>query len=237
MSASRLKRCQRRERRTRALVLQRPKLGEQLMQVWDHARWVFAHLCDFFAAPAAIAQREYINVPEYRAIESWLRSLELLTRRLILAAALAMDVVLKPIAQHDRKPRKRRRVLIWLDKPSSWIARLRMLPRKPRQTHNLHRTPHEQPRVLPSFPLARRLEAVRRALADPDKRAHRLAMKLARIAAHNTKANEPRLFIVRDWDSDKARTRGQRFIRTGMELVMPIIEDALAAWNERSEPG
>ena len=31
--------------------------------------------------------------------------------------------------------------------------------------------------------------------------------------------------------------RGPRFIRTGMELVMPLIENRLAAWNERCEPG
>ena len=237
MSASRLKRCQRRERRETVRARLRPKLGAQLMQVWDHARWVFAHLCDFFAAPAAIAQREYINVTEYRAIESWLRSLELLTRRLILAAALAMDAVLKPTTPREHKPRQRRRVLVWLNKPDSWIARLRMLPRKPPETRSLRRTPHDQPRVKPSFPLARRLEAVRRVLADPDARAHRFAMKLARIAAHNTKANEPRLFAVRDWDTTKARTRGQRFIRTAMDIVMPIIEDALARWNQRCEPG
>ena len=219
-------------------AVQRPKLSEQLLQVWTHARWVFANFCDFFAAPAAIAAREYINLTEYRAMDSWLRSLELLTRRLILAAALAINVVLKPL---DPVPpagrRQRRRVLIWFNKPSTWIARRRMMPRKPPETRALRRARREQPRVLPAFPLARRLEAVRRVLADPDTRAHRFAVKLARIAAHNAKANEPRLFAVRDWDSHKPLNRGQRFIRTAMDIVMPLIEDRLAAWNERSEPG
>ena len=62
-------------------------------------------------------------------------------------------------------------------------------------------------------------------------------MKLARIAARNAKANEPRLFGVRGWDSHRRLNRGQRFIRTGMEIVMPLIEDALAAWNQKCEPG
>lgn len=44
-----------------------------------------------------------------------------------------------------------------------------------------------QHRVPPSFPPVRRREAVRRVLADPDTRAHRLAVKVARIAAHNAK--------------------------------------------------
>ena len=205
MSASRLKRSQRRERRRVARAALRPKLSEQLLSVWDHARWVFANFCEFFATPVAIADREYINVPEYRAMESWLRSLELLTRRLILAAALAINVKLldrraparQSLRSSEPQPRKRRRVLIWPTKPDSWIARLRMLPRKPPETRALRRAKREQPRVLPAFPLARRLEAVRRVLADPDKRAHRFAVKLARIAARNAKANEPRLFGVR----------------------------------------
>ena len=112
-----------------------------------------------------------------------------------------------------------------------------MFPRKPPETPPLRRAQREQPRVLPAFPLARRLEAVRRVLADPDTRAHRFAVKLARIAARNAKANEPRLFGVRDWDQHRLLNRGQRFIRTGMEIVMPLIEKRLAAWNERFEPG
>lgn len=249
MSASRLRRSQRRERHRIARAALRPKLSEQLLSVWEHARWVFANFCDFFAPPVAIAGREYINRSEYRAMESWLRSLELLTRRLILAAALAINVTLKPLdrraparqslrsSEPATQSRQRRRVLIWFNKPASWIARLRMVPRKPSETRALRRPKREQPRVLPSFPLARRLEAVRRVLADPDKRAHRFAMKLARIAARNAKANAPRLFAVRDWDPHRLLNRGQRFIRTGMEIVMPLIEDALAGWNQRCEPG
>ena len=112
-----------------------------------------------------------------------------------------------------------------------------MFPRKPPETPPLRRAQREQPRVLPAFPLARRLEAVRRVLADPDTRAHRFAVKLARIAAHNAKANEPLLFGVRDWDQHRLLNRGQRLIRTGIEMVIPLIENRLAAWNERFEPG
>ena len=96
-----------------------------------------------------------------------------------------------------------------------------MFPRKPHEMPPLRRARREQPRVL----------------ADPDKRAHRIAVKLARIAAGNAKANQPRLFGARAWDSQRMLNRGQRFIRTGMELVMPLIENRLAAWNERCEPG
>jgi hypothetical protein len=73
-------------------------------------------------------------------------------------------------------------------------------------------------------------------LDDPDTRAHRFAVKLARIAARNARANEPCLFGNRARDSHRLLNCGQRFIRTGMELVMPLIEDRLAAWNEGFEP-
>jgi hypothetical protein len=48
--------------------------------------------------------------------------------------------------------------------------------------------------------------------------------------------DEPCLFGIRARDSHRLLNRGQRFIRTGMELVMPLIEDRLAAWNEGFEP-
>ena len=48
MYGSRLKRSRRRERRAAARILQRPKLSEQLLQVWEHLRWVFANFCEFF---------------------------------------------------------------------------------------------------------------------------------------------------------------------------------------------
>jgi hypothetical protein len=91
--------------------------------------------------------------------------------------------------------------------------------------------------VLPALPFARRLEAARRILADPDTRAHRFAVKLARIAARNARANDPRLLAVRCWDFHRLLNRGQRFIRAGLEIVMPLIEDALASWNQKCEPG
>ena len=47
----------------------------------------------------------------------------------------------------------------------------------------------------------------------------------------------PRLLGIRAWNSFRLLNCGQRFIRTGMEIVMPLIEKRLSAWNERFEPG
>lgn len=72
-----------------------------------------------------------------------------------------------------------------------------MLPRKPPETRCLRRARRRQPRVLPALPFTRRHEAARRILADPDTRAHRFAVKLARIDARSAMANDPRLLAVR----------------------------------------
>jgi hypothetical protein len=238
MSASRLKRSQRRERRTAARAVTRPNLCDTLLAVWRHARWVFLQFCDFHAAPRALAEREWIATHEYKGIEAWLRAIELLTRRLVLAAALALNVVLKPPPQRAHaEPRRRRRVLVWLQKPETWIARFRMFLKKPPEVRVIYRNTRDVPRVMRSFPLARRLEAMRRVLADPDPRVHRLAVKLARLRASNAKANSPRLFAAREWDSRKAITRGKRLICTGMELVMPLVHNRLDAFNQACEPG
>ena len=238
MSPSRLKRSQRRERRTAARVVTQPNLCDTLLAVWRHARWVFLQFCDFHAAPRALAEREWIATHEYRKIEAWLRAIELLTRRLVLAAALALNIVLKPLLQREHaQPRRRRRVLVWLQKPETWIARFRIFPKKPPEERVIYHNKRDVPRVMRTFPLARRLEAVRRVLADPDQRVHRLAMKLARMRASNAKANSPRLFAARDWDSRKAITRDKRIICTGMELVMPLVHNRLDAFNQACEPG
>lgn len=238
MSPSRLKRSQRRERRTAARAVMRPNLCDTLLAVWRHARWVFLQFCDFHASPRALAEREWIVTHEYRKIEAWLRAIELLTRRLVLAAALASNVVLKPLPPRAHaQTRQRRRVLVWLQKPETWIARLRVFSDKPPEVNFTYHNKRDVPRVMRSFPLARRLEAVRRVLADPDPRVHRLAVKLARIRAHNAKANSPRLFAARDWDSRKAITRDKRIICTGMELVMPLVHNRLDAFNQACEPG
>lgn len=237
MSPSRLRRTQRRERRAAVRVLQRPKMGEQLLQVWDHACWVFANFCEFIGTPSYLADREHIITWEYKEIQEWLAQLELLTRRLILAAALSLNVVLKPLREATGKARKRRRVLIWPNRPRTWIARFRMMPKRPPDVRFIYSNTREKPRTLPAMPLAKRLEAVRRVLADPDVCARRFATRLARIAERNAKANEPRLLRARAWDPEKSITQGRRYIHEGMKLVMPIIEDALDRWNERFEPG
>ena len=239
MSPSRLRRSQRRERRTAARVATQPNLCDTLLAVWRHARWVFLQFCDFHAAPRALAEREWIATHEYRKIEAWLRAIELLTRRLVLAAALGLNIV-----REAADPARACTTAPSAAACSSGCINLRHGSRASASSRKSRRkcassiTTRATFRAsCASFPLARRLEAVRRVLADPDQRIHRLAMKLARIRASNAKANSPRLFAARDWDSRKAITRDKRIICTGMELVMPLVHNRLDAFNQACEPG
>jgi hypothetical protein len=240
MSPSRIRRNQRRERRAAVRAILYATIGADLVKAWRHARWVWTLICFKFHRPEALAQQEYLLASRCREIESWIRPLELLARRIILAAALTLDVVLKPLSVRSRATRKRSRIVLSLARPHDWIARFPMLPRRPREGRSPRRH-GDQPkrRFRKTFPLARRLEAVRRVLADPDTRVRRFATQLARIAARNAtaKANAPRLFQLRPWSPANIRTWGEDTIRTGMEIVMPLAEERLARWNQQCEPG
>lgn len=243
MSASRILRNKRRERHARVRVLLRPKLPRVLMQVWDEACFVWQFICEYMASPRELSLQPWIDRVRHATLRDHIRHLELLVRRLILAAALDLDIVLKPLRAHDparpQKVRTRRRVLAWPERPETWIARLRMLPRKPPEDapRRVLSVKRAQPAVLDAFPLARRLEAVRRVLLDPDARARRFAIKLARIKAANARANLPRLFRLRAWDqAGPPVTRGKGLIAEAMAIVHPIVCDQLDWWND-PEPG
>ena len=77
---------------------------------------------------------------------------------LVLVAALALNLILRPSSSQTRKPRQRRLRLAWPDRPASWRARFCMMPR--RRNADAERPLRGAPRdirVVASFPLARRL--------------------------------------------------------------------------------
>lgn len=237
MSPSRTKRNQRRTRRAGMRARMQPKFSAIILEAWQHAGWVWAQFCELFHSPRALSLREYIARWEHRKFADWIRPLEFLTRRIIFAAGLAMAVVLKPLATRQPKPRKRRIRVVWPQKPETWIARFRMLPPQRPETRWIYSNRREVSPTMASFPLARRLEALRRVLADPEPAARRFAAKLARIAARNRTANEPRRLWIRPWDSSAARTHGTRIVSCTMDSLSPVIHDKLDIWNHPPEPG
>jgi hypothetical protein len=146
---------------------------------------IFGLVADAIGAPAEIAARDWLARDDRNRIRDHIRHLEAFARRLIVAMAMTFA----PASARTRTstPRLRRRVLMWMHRPQSWIARLVIFPAARRAATK--RTPRRVPRLGASaFPLARRLEAVRRVLADPLARARRFAPALRR---RQQRGNQP----------------------------------------------
>lgn len=243
MSRSRRLRDHRRTRRQGVRAMFAPRLTQPLHAVWEHACWALQNVLTLFTTPADLALREYIPHHEHRRLTDLIRHLELLARRLILAAALALNLILRPKDTKTRAPRRRRRILLWPDRPYGWRANFTMMPARKAEDAISYVRPPANPtpsRTVPSFPLARRLEAVRRVLAKPDIYVRRFAIRLTRIAQQNDIANRPRHFALRAWrplDERRLPTLGCRFVATGMETVQPLAESALERWNQAADPG
>jgi len=213
-----------------------------LIAVWRHARWAFMHVATFHTTPRDLALAGLLSRADHRAIGHLVRRLELLTRRLVLVAALALNLVLRPIAnrEHPGGPRRRRRVLLWPDKPQTWRVRFHVRPPRRPAIEWIYRRRKILPRTLASLPLAKRLEAVRRVLVDPDGYIRRCAIRFARIAEKNRTANQPRCFGVRPWSLNhewRATPAAARLIATGMAVIQPLAEDAVERFNQAADPG
>lgn len=249
MSASRQRRTERRDRRTHVRALARPRLPAILMQVWEEARSVLMDFLNIFQTPAELALREYAHIEAHTQMRDWILHLELLVRRLIFTAAGLVNIVLRPLKLRDpslpKRVRKRRRILLWPNRPRDWPARFFMRTRKQRDPAP-RRAPAQKTGwvspLLPTFTLARRLEALRRVIANPEARIRRYAIHLARLAEANARANAPRTFALRAWKLYPRRpSMGQRVIMEGMRIVQPLAEafaktwDA-TAWNDGAVP-
>lgn len=240
MSRSRHIREHRRARRAAVRAMLWPKLTAPLLDAWNFAREFFADIAGIFITPADLAEREYMRRTEHRELADLVRHLELLTRRIFLAAALALNFLIRPLAERLPRPRKRRRYLYWLDRPETWRARFSTFRRRPPARQRYARTPGAPALLVPTFALARRFEAVRRALVDPDRHIRRLAIRLGRFDARNRISNDPVALEARPWRLARpghAPTRGARWIRTCMAVVDPMIHDQFDRWNEATEPG
>lgn len=244
MSASRRKRIARHARTARVRERLHPSFTGPLFDVWRRARTIWEQLCDKFqTTPVALACSERVTRERHKLIAHWLFNLESLVRPLILAAALALRVT-SGTGGSDKRParntrRVRRRVLIWPDKPETWIRlSFSIFPRAGASRARSLTQPSTPARFRDSLPLARRLHALRRVLCDPQAAARRAAFHLARLAAADRVSNQPRRFVM---DQDKLLTRpltlGELIVRSAFEKLDPFLDDRIDAWNRRAEPG
>ena len=237
MSRSRQKRADRRVRKDRVRARRHPSFAGVLYTVWRRARTVWqtffeAHDCSI----RELLAMEVVLRWKHRAMAGWLFHLEALVRSLILAAALTIRVVLRA-RPSARRVRRKRSVIVWDNKPETW-RRLSFhlfprtgAPHRGRRNRNVSLT-------VPSLLIARRLETLRRVLADPEACARRAAFRLARMAAVNQRSNQKRRIVL---DGHSARTRrpsrGEQWTREAFEQLAPVLADNLDAWPHPPEAG
>lgn len=187
--------------------------------------------------PRDLAMREYVSVKDHRQMADWVRNLEMLVRRIlwIMASAMKLEPV-QPRVARQRIPGLR---VEYPEAPESWRTPFRVIERRiarsRRSNGALPRPKPPAPRVLPSWPLARRLEAIRRVLAKPSAAASRLARlcERRRHAARNT----PDPAILRVWDfTPRWRTTGKHCIASAMAIADEPSQDAFFALL-RPRPG
>ncbi len=239
MSRSRTRREDQRARRRSVRAILAPKLPQPLVAAWRHACWAFRFICEFHTTPRQLAKQEYLLRAQHRVVRDLIRHLELLARRIVLAAALALNMILKPLTRGPKRLRKQRRVVLWPGNPAAWRPRFRMLPTRT-STHTRNHTPTAPPRFVRTFPLARRFEGVRRVLVNPDAYVRRFAMRFTRFADRNASSNAPRIVELKPWRYQWGvgpLTRGARLVNAGMCVAQSLAQDKLDRFNEAAEPG
>jgi len=157
--------------------------------LWSAACGLFEGLIGLFGGAADLADTWWLEPAPRRMLPRWLCSLELLVRRLILAAALMMKVDIGLPCFARRAFQKARAPLPELDaaRPEDWRLGFGVWRVAAGAGENISRPePVGLPRPpAPGWPhpqwlLARRVEGLRRALDNPDRLVLRLARRIAR---------------------------------------------------------
>jgi len=158
--------------------------------LWQAARDFLCTFFNFVGHPADLAAKRVVDAKTHAHLIAWLRAGEHFLRRLLLVEAHALPVPPPCRRQSAGTPPAREPHLLDTSNPETWRTSLRLLERRrlaggevrfaPPSSfkHNAGEEPALQ--VHPTFPLARRYEALLRAFNNPLPIARRLARSLAR---------------------------------------------------------
>jgi hypothetical protein len=177
-----------------------------------------------------------------KVFADWVGHLEQLVRSIILLAALTLA------PQSAQRVRARARTIPpyrrqWPDDPLTWQVSFSVLHRPSRPSRHLRSKPGTPPHardVVSVVSLARRMEALRRAISYMSEHAKRCRRTLDRIEAKNRRSNtSPRTLFLRPFDFFKRpRTHGGHAAFNGMKLAHVIAVERAELWNARQyDPG
>ena len=157
-----------------------------LSDTWQHVAELYGWIVSLFGAPLEIADKRALMRKDRREILAWLGPVEALARRLLLLKALSLP---KPNQPAPPPAAQGKLVIAFTDRPEwspgenaeDWRVSFRVLPRgalRPRTG-----APQTDQRggaiTMTAFPLARRIEALRRVLENPEPALARLTRFLA----------------------------------------------------------
>jgi hypothetical protein len=172
------------------------------IELWRIAREYIVSLFNLFGAPEAIAGQP-LYADTRKLLLQWLRTGEAIMRQLLLIEASALGPLPPPPPPRSRKPRIRRRVEFFADKPEDWRVSFRIFMERGRPRPRVHVSPNQTRARTPAlhkffnpWPIAERAEALLRAFNNPEPYARRLARRL-RGQPHRAK---PLLTLPPNWE-------------------------------------
>jgi hypothetical protein len=160
-----------------------------LEDAWEGVAYLYDWIVSLFGAPAKLAALLLLRRKTRCDLLAWLGPVEALARRLLLLKALALP---KSNAPPAPPPAKGRLTMAFADRaewaldenPETWRVRFRVVPCNTlERPHPVGETDAPAGRrrstLYNAYPLARRIEALRRVLDNPDPAVKRLAHFLA----------------------------------------------------------
>lgn len=237
-------------------------LTDPMPDLWEWAAFIYHEITSSWDTPRVMGDNGWYPRRRHRLLRDWVRHLEILVRRILIAAALA--ITLPPPRAHA-SPRTPPNVPQRHGAASpilSAIEMARRLPPNPRLSQNwptrfsifpaqrttsrrrIHRRREPTARELHSEfethavcarSIALRLESLRRIIAEPHIAARRVVRTLARIKARNLTANAPRIPFLAPWIfAVRNGCPGSRLIDDPMRIAQPLAEEAYDRWRDSS---
>jgi hypothetical protein len=201
---------------------------------WARAREILDYMSGLFGEPAEIARGKTIGPIGRRLLRDWLPNIEWLVSRLLVLAAFGL--VLAPVRPGSGSARKPRPLAVPSDDPAQWAASLRLFRKQRAASARACCKPDDdsfERGPADARPFARRLEALRRIVDNPDRRIRLAARTLSRMRAANARTDSPREFTLKPWLIPRARrTDAQEAIHDVMLATEPPLETYLARWQE-----
>jgi len=122
------------------------------LSLWRTMRVVLCLLFDMFGSPADIAERLLLPRRTHALMLPWLRAAEAFLRRLLYIEALALipDLRAAPASRAPR-PRRRRFIEVFPDRPEGWPVHFRAFAAQPRGRKSRAARTRQAPMSLPSW--------------------------------------------------------------------------------------